>query len=218
MKNFLTQALPGIIIATFLISAIIYAWTEPTSAPPSGNVAAPINVGSTPQTKAGSLGIGEDLIVGGRVGIGTTALNFPLTISKGGTGWDSFGRTKYPQLMVNANNQTGGGIAVSDDGGFFDWNDGYITYEPLCCGQGLKVNSNLTITNGSLCLSNGCRNSWPNINTAIPVYRCPNVGRYDCGGCPNMDISFNSTCPWWGDAGCNEMNIANCNFVGYLVQ
>jgi len=71
--------------------------------------------------------------------------------------------------MVNANNQTGGGIAVSDDGGFFDWNDGYITYEPLCCGQGLKVNSNLTITNGSLCLSNGCRNSWPGLSTRIVV-------------------------------------------------
>jgi hypothetical protein len=50
--------------------------------------------------------------------------------------------------MINGNNDTGGGLAVSDDGGFFDWNDGFVTYEPLCCGQGLKVNSNLTVTGG----------------------------------------------------------------------
>jgi hypothetical protein len=68
-----------------------------------------------------------------------------LTVYQGGTAWTSYGRTKYPQLMVNGINQTGGGIAISDDGGFFDWNDGYITYEPLCCNQGLRVRSNLTV-------------------------------------------------------------------------
>ena len=31
------------------------AWTEPTQAPPAGNVSAPINTGSTTQTKSGDL-------------------------------------------------------------------------------------------------------------------------------------------------------------------
>jgi hypothetical protein len=84
------------------------------------------------------------------IGIGITP-GFPLTIGPG-VAYSSFGKTKYVKAMINGNNDTGGGIAVSDDGGFFDWNDGYLTYEPLCCGQGLKVNSPLTVT-GNLYVS-----------------------------------------------------------------
>jgi hypothetical protein len=77
---------------------------------------------------------------GGNVGIGTTAPIYPLTINKVGEfAWNTHDKIKYPNLMVNGSNQTGGGIAISDDGGFFDWNDGYITFEPLCCASGLRV-------------------------------------------------------------------------------
>ena len=43
------------------LQSLLAAWTAPTSAPPNGNIAAPINVGSTPQTKAASIGIGVGL-------------------------------------------------------------------------------------------------------------------------------------------------------------
>ena len=33
----------------------VRAWTEPTTAPPNGNVGAPINTSSTAQTKAGAM-------------------------------------------------------------------------------------------------------------------------------------------------------------------
>ena len=45
----------GVLAMAFLISYIILAWTEPGGAPPTENVPAPINVGSTAQTKAGAL-------------------------------------------------------------------------------------------------------------------------------------------------------------------
>jgi len=45
----------GILAMAFLIGYIVLAWTEPSQAPPGGNVPAPINVGSTAQTKAGNL-------------------------------------------------------------------------------------------------------------------------------------------------------------------
>ena len=85
----------------------------------------------------------------GNVGIGTGGPSYPLTIAKSGPAWNSHGRAKYPTIMVNAGNQTGAGIAISDDGGFFDWNDNYITYEPLNDnGLGLRIsNSNLTVDN-----------------------------------------------------------------------
>ena len=45
----------GVLVVSFLISMIVLAWTEPTSGPPGGNVDAPINVGTDPQTKQGDL-------------------------------------------------------------------------------------------------------------------------------------------------------------------
>jgi hypothetical protein len=41
---------------------IMAAWTEPSSAPPGGNVAAPINTSGTSQTKLGSLSIDGDFL------------------------------------------------------------------------------------------------------------------------------------------------------------
>jgi hypothetical protein len=51
---YLIQAL--IVIA--VVTAVIYAWQEPTEQPPGGNIAAPLNVGDTPQRKTGGLCIG----------------------------------------------------------------------------------------------------------------------------------------------------------------
>ncbi|MBI5077585.1 hypothetical protein HZB94_04365 [Candidatus Falkowbacteria bacterium] len=45
------------VIASLSVLNSVFAWTEPASAPPSGNVDAPINVGSKLQSKAGGLGL-----------------------------------------------------------------------------------------------------------------------------------------------------------------
>ena len=72
----LSAILIGIILGLGL--GIVKAWTEPASSPPEGNLAAPINVGSTGQFKSGGLllnsgGATNGLIVEyGNVGIGTT--------------------------------------------------------------------------------------------------------------------------------------------------
>jgi len=74
----------GVLAMVFLIGYFVFAWTEPTQAPPGGNVPAPINVGDDTQYKSGALGIGglfqtdgetHLAITGGNVGIGTTAPN-----------------------------------------------------------------------------------------------------------------------------------------------
>lgn len=49
----------GVLVMTLLISAIVLAWTEPSTAPPGGNVDAPINIGSDEQTKIGDLIVGK---------------------------------------------------------------------------------------------------------------------------------------------------------------
>ena len=48
----------GVLIMSFLVGYLVFAaWTEPTAAPPGANVPAPINVGTTTQTKASTLTI-----------------------------------------------------------------------------------------------------------------------------------------------------------------
>ena len=57
------QILSAIKITTLALAlsfglSYVYAWTAPDTTPPGGNVLAPINTGSTAQTKAGGLTVG----------------------------------------------------------------------------------------------------------------------------------------------------------------
>jgi hypothetical protein len=56
----------SVLTVSVVIGCAVLAWTEPTTTPPNGNIAAPLNTGATAQTKAG------DLNISGKVGIGTT--------------------------------------------------------------------------------------------------------------------------------------------------
>jgi len=49
----------SILVLTFTFGYFIFAWTEPSSSPPGGNVPTPINVGITPQAKAGRISATE---------------------------------------------------------------------------------------------------------------------------------------------------------------
>lgn len=73
----LAIALIGGIIGTIFASTLVIAWTGPTSAPPNGNVAAPINVGTTAQVKNGGLSVNTLAVFGngtlsGKFGIGSS--------------------------------------------------------------------------------------------------------------------------------------------------
>jgi hypothetical protein len=46
------------LIVIAVVTAVIYAWQEPTEQPPGGNIAAPLNTGDTAQRKTGGLCIG----------------------------------------------------------------------------------------------------------------------------------------------------------------
>jgi len=90
IKTILTQILPAIILATFFTVFIVYAWTEPSTSPPGGNVAAPINVSGNAQIKAGPLQVNGfrnigNTILDGNVGIGTAAPGSMLNIKGANT-------------------------------------------------------------------------------------------------------------------------------------
>jgi len=79
----------SVMVVCFLLAFYALAWTEPTIAPPGGNVDAPLNTGSDSQWKEGSLGIqgvfrtdsGTRLAaLNGKVGIGTDVPTEKLTV------------------------------------------------------------------------------------------------------------------------------------------
>jgi hypothetical protein len=63
MRTFAIAFIGGI-VGTVFTSALVTAWTGPTSAPPNANVSAPINVGSTNQVKNGGLALNSLAVFG----------------------------------------------------------------------------------------------------------------------------------------------------------
>ncbi len=85
IKNLKT--LVAAIILSFGVS-LVYAWTGPASAPPSGNITTLINNSITSQTKSGALWAGSFLTegggyFGGNVGIDVSDPQYPLEVQSG---------------------------------------------------------------------------------------------------------------------------------------
>ena len=135
------QSLKTIVLASVIGLGVAYAmaWTGPTQSPPSGNVPAPVNTGSSAQAKSGIFETYNDAYFatkGGSVGIGTTnPVNY--------IGWkgalDVAGQVKAAR--------------------YYDDNRNYYIDSNVT-----SVMKNIRLK-GSLCLpGGGCRNSWPALN------------------------------------------------------
>jgi hypothetical protein len=72
-----------VIVSVTLSAVVAAAWTGPTSAPPNGNVDAPLNVGSVTQFKNGNLGLWGNLLLATN---GGSYLNFGATPGPTGYG------------------------------------------------------------------------------------------------------------------------------------
>ena len=161
-----TKFLSHLIVFLFLAGFVAYAWTEPASAPPGGNVDPPINTGSASQVKAGALGIGgvlqafSNLIVNGKVGIGT-ASNSQLLNLKSSAG-DAAIRLQANITPANQNvtfNYTGGpqtwtvpswvtSINVTVKGAQGQNGSASVFAGGGVGGRGAIVSGNLTVTPG----------------------------------------------------------------------
>lgn len=75
-----------LLLAFVACSGIAFSWTGPSSNPPSGNVAAPVNVGSVSQIKSAGLGVASLGVSGGQyilgnLSIGSTSASQKLDVS-----------------------------------------------------------------------------------------------------------------------------------------
>ncbi len=164
----------------------IFAWTNPGTAPPDGNVAAPLNVGSSPQTKSGALTVG-------------------------GSGWTQL--QLYPSVNDSYNPITGGSDTAHFHFGFpsISIPAGKTplleipAYLWLIGSNGsLKVDGSakfgVQIETPKMCLGSACRTDWPKEMT-IPQ-SCPTnsyVTGFDANG--NITCS-NCNCTSWTNASC----------------
>ncbi len=70
-----TALIAGVVLTGF--GTAIFAWTGPAQSPPSGNVSAPINVGTSDQVKDGGLGVNSLAVYGSAILYGSSQyLNF----------------------------------------------------------------------------------------------------------------------------------------------
>lgn len=73
--------------AFFIAASIVFAWVGPSSAPPAGNVDAPINVGTTDQIKNSGLSVNALAVFGNAILSGTARyLNFGTVAGSAGYG------------------------------------------------------------------------------------------------------------------------------------
>ena len=86
MKKEILTALKSVALALLLVAGVSYAWTGPTATAPNSNTSAPVNVGTSFQSKDGDLDVAGafsaiDGIFTGNVGVGTAAPAFKLHVS-----------------------------------------------------------------------------------------------------------------------------------------
>ena len=144
-KQFVTLfvALGAVVLVASLASA--QTWTGPTTAPPGGNVPAPINVGPDSQTKEGSLivGVGSDSVVITNGGVAANVFCLGLDCI---TEWGDIG----PYISGGGGPSEGGG----ESAGSWYQVDGRQC-SSYCTSQGLK--SKFDIYSGGMCASGEAR-------------------------------------------------------------
>ncbi|MDP3093950.1 MAG: hypothetical protein Q8N16_04350, partial [bacterium] len=119
----------GVLAMVFFISLIVRAWTEPSLAPPGGNVSAPVNVGNIEQAKSGRLG----------VGVSDADDNYGLTVGAKGIKITNTGTS--PSLFVE--DQSGDATPFMID------TNGKVGIGTSSPGAKLEVGGQVKITGGS---------------------------------------------------------------------
>lgn len=212
------------LVLTSIAGYLAFAWTEPTQAPPEGNVPTPINVGSVAQTKQGALQINADFtanrlldssdnsyyvdpantsysaLFAGSIGIGTTNPQGKLDISGG-------------CLAVNGSCGTSGQVLTSQGAGVVPH---YVTPSPpeipvmalalsvfrLGQASGTYANPPALIDNNESTYTGGTLNQYATVNfgdirkvTTIRLLRTGVSGQTGIGRVKIMYFN-NSSCAW----------------------
>jgi len=163
----------SVLALSFSLGYLVFAWTEPASVPPAGNISAPLNISATGQSKVGGLilntgGSTNGLIVqSGKVGIGTTSPGSELDV----TGTFSMSGITAPPISPFGQGRiyfdsSANKFQISENGGSYaalagvggQWtisgsniyyNTGNVGIGTASPGTNLEVNGQVKITGGT---------------------------------------------------------------------
>lgn len=123
----LLNLLFGILIGSVFSSAVVIAWSGPTSAPPNGNVAPPINVGTANQVKNGGLSLNTLAVFGNGILTGNFGINNSAPIYR----LDVNGATRIVgnTLLSGTSRYLNFGTATSSSGYGFRDNAGVMQFK-----------------------------------------------------------------------------------------
>jgi hypothetical protein len=148
----LTSTLKTIVISTLtfftLYSFQAFAWTAPSGAPTSGNVAGPITTSATAQTKAGGLTVGGLTLPAGSTinGGGSNTTYGSLTMSGSKNGWSGINFPGSGTLMMHPSYS--GFYNAADNAWRYYVTDAGASYQPGIAGA-----ADFCINGGGKCLS-----------------------------------------------------------------
>jgi len=160
-----TAGVVGAVFASF----IAIAWTGPTSAPPNGNVAAPINVGTIDQVKDGGLAVNTLAVFGNAILSGTSRyLNFGTTTGSSGYGI----RDNAGTMEFKNSNGTWRGILPSTGVTSITFADG-TTQTTAASGDGAMQQTTVSCTTsksgGATCTTASCPSGY--VRSGCSAYR-----------------------------------------------
>ena len=181
-----------ILIGAFVFTVLpVFAWTEPTAAPPGSNVAAPLNTSDTSQEKSGALTTDSSFTAYGAVAIG----------GESGSSWRGLSIGYIPNVDPGLTLTGGQNLlygALMENSSATSTFELFQSFHEKSATDVFKVGFNgdlwtkgditgATVTGSSLCIGSDCKTSWPT-----------------SGGTPggsNTQIQFNDSSSFGGNSG-----------------
>ncbi len=155
------------VTGTLFASFLALAWTVPSSAPPNGNVSAPINVGATDQIKNAGLGLNSLAVFGNAILNGASRyLNFGTTAGSSGYGIrDNAGTLEFKNSDGNWQSMAGGpikqlvtatyGVQTSVAGGTYQDTGLSATITPTSPTSKIIIRTDIPMGYGGTCNAGG---------------------------------------------------------------